>query len=127
MGNFKVDVDYDLDFLNITLTRSQAVPKVTPAWKVRLAPKLPPKQPKALPAASVHKPPPRPKINATRTSNASPDKGTPRVREIEDSKEAGGRSTSANSVPKASKVAPKGKSPNLKDTKSKASQVNGAK
>lgn len=80
MPSAKVDFVWDWDFLNVTVTRSQGAPKVTPAWKGRTAPKLPPK-PKALPASSTPRPPLRPKINATRFQTFS-DEYTPRITDV---------------------------------------------
>jgi len=86
MPNVSFDIFYDLDFINITATRSGAAPKVKPAWKVRTAPKLPPKELPATKAAP--RPEPRPKINATR--NALNEKKTPpklssRIQEVQSS------------------------------------------
>jgi hypothetical protein len=45
MPNINFDIFYDLDTVNFTASRGTAAPKVKPAWKVRSAPKLPPKEP----------------------------------------------------------------------------------
>jgi hypothetical protein len=89
MPGYKIDVDFDTDFFNICFTKSQKVPKVTPAWKVRLAPKLGPPKAKALEASknSTYKPPPRPKINATRFPVLSDDQ-TPRITDVTETEKA---------------------------------------
>ena len=90
MPNVSFDIFYDLDFINVTATRSGAAPRVKPAWKVRTAPKLPPKE---LPASKESpRPAPRPKINATRNTHSekhdsaekkAPPKLSSRVQEVE--------------------------------------------
>ncbi|MCJ1477469.1 hypothetical protein MMC13_006141 [Lambiella insularis] len=46
MPNISFDIFFQDDIINLTATRSQgSAPKVKPAWKVRTAPKLPPKEP----------------------------------------------------------------------------------
>jgi hypothetical protein len=65
MPNVSFDIFYDLDFINITATRSEGAPKVKPAWKLRTAPKLPPKEVTASKSTTT-RPEPRPKINAQR-------------------------------------------------------------
>jgi hypothetical protein len=113
MPNVSFDVFYDLDFINITATRSGAAPKVKPAWKVRTAPKLPPKELPATKAAP--KPEPRPKINATRNAlnekqAAAPKKAPPklssRIQEVQ--------SSDTDSQP-ATTSRPKRAPPKLKD------------
>jgi hypothetical protein len=111
MPNVSFDIFYDLDFINITATRSGAAPKAKPAWKVRTAPKLPPKE---LPASKVSpRPESRPKINAQRnalnekqasTAKKAPPKLSSRIQEVE--------SSDGDSV--ASKT-PKRAPPKLKD------------
>jgi hypothetical protein len=114
MPNVSFDIFYDLDFINITATRSGAAPKVKPAWKVRTAPKLPPKE---LPASksTTPRPEPRPKINAQRnalnenqnsTVKRAPPKLSSRIQEVE--------SSDADSQP-ASAPRPKRAPPKLKD------------
>jgi len=111
MPNVSFDIFYDLDFINVTATRSGAAPKAKPAWKVRTAPKLPPKE---LPASkATPRPAPRPKINAQR--NAQHEKqpkaeGLPklsqRIQEIDSD-------DTASQTEKA--PAPKRQPPKLKD------------
>ena len=43
MPNVSFDIFFDKDFINVTATRGQTAPKAKPEWKVRSAPKLPPK------------------------------------------------------------------------------------
>ena len=118
MPNFKVDVDYDLDFLNVTFTRSHGVPKVTPAWKVRTAPKLGPPKSKALPEKSSFRPPSRPKINAARFQQPSSEL-TPRITDVteteENSKSEGDNSSATNKALKPTSGNPKKNPPKLKD------------
>jgi hypothetical protein len=45
MPNINFDIFYDTDTFNITASRGIKAPKVKPSWKVRNAPKLPPKEP----------------------------------------------------------------------------------
>jgi hypothetical protein len=109
----KVDFFWEptFDFFNVSFSTSQGAPKVTPAWKVRTAPKLPPK-PKALPASSTPRPTPRPNINATRFQNLPDDKENPRITDVTDSEEA----TQPEAVKSPTSAAPKKKIPKLKDT-----------
>ena len=51
MPNISFDIFFNDDVINLTASRSQGAPKVKPAWKVRSAPKLPPKEPPALATA----------------------------------------------------------------------------
>ncbi|OCT46183.1 hypothetical protein CLCR_01354 [Cladophialophora carrionii] len=65
MPNVSFDIFFDKDFINITATRGQTAPKAKPEWKVRSAPKLPPK-----PVPEDHsgqpRPPPRQKLTTLR-------------------------------------------------------------
>jgi len=65
MPNVSFDIFFDKDFINITATRGVTAPKAKPEWKVRTAPKLPPK-----PVEEDHsgraKPPPREKLTSLR-------------------------------------------------------------
>ncbi len=109
MPNVSFDIFYDLDFINVTATRSGAAPKAKPAWKVRSAPKLPPKE---LPASkTTPRPEARPKINAQRqadqaTTKKAPPKLSQRIQELD--------SDDSASQPETSK-APKKAPPKLKD------------
>jgi hypothetical protein len=62
MPNISFDIFFDQDFINVTATRGRTAPKAKPEWKVRSAPKLPPK-PAAPPEPGSVRPPQRPKIN----------------------------------------------------------------
>jgi hypothetical protein len=118
MPTISADFTYGLDFLNFTVTQSQGAPKVKPAWKVRTAPKLPPKQ-QALPASSTARPATRPKINASRFPNRSDEKATPRIQDItETDKEDQEPSLSnpTNSVQKPTGSTSKKNPPKLKAT-----------
>ncbi len=67
MPNVSFDIFFDKDFINVTATRGQVAPKAKPEWKVRTAPKLPPK-----PLVEDHSGAPRPlareKLTSTRQS-----------------------------------------------------------
>ncbi|KIV98012.1 hypothetical protein PV10_01706 [Exophiala mesophila] len=69
MPNVSFDVFFDKDFINITATRGTTAPKAKPEWKVRTAPKLPPKE-KPQEANTTPRPPPRQKLTSTRQSLA---------------------------------------------------------
>lgn len=77
MPNISFDVFFDQDFINVSASRGKHAPKAKPDWKVRTAPKLPPKEQPADPAGTP-RPPPRPTINSTRqaanNTEASKDK-----------------------------------------------------
>ena len=81
MPNISFDIFFDQDFLNFTATRSGgSAPKVKPAWKVRTAPKLPPKeQPEAnqggRPTLRKIAPPPRKSSNPKVETLPSTPKG----------------------------------------------------
>lgn len=45
MPNISFDIFFNEDTVNITASRGKAAPRVKPEWKVRSAPKLPPKTP----------------------------------------------------------------------------------
>lgn len=111
MPNVSFDIFYDLDFINVTATRSGAAPRVKPQWKVRTAPKLAPKE---LPASKDSpRPEPRPKINATRNADKEkkqPPKLSSRIQEV-DSDDTASQAT----APKAAKRAP----PKLKNLSEK--------
>ena len=80
MPNVSFDVFFDKDFINITATRGQTAPKAKPEWKVRSAPKLPPK-----PIQEDHsgkaRPPPRQKLTSLRQAQANGEKATGRAEE----------------------------------------------
>lgn len=111
MPNISFDIFFDQDFINLSASRSKHAPKAKPEWKVRTAPKLPPKEAKADPTASP-RPVPRPTINSTRPVpqklNTQPDTSN-RVTELSES----GSVTSERRKPP--KLGPKKSSP-LKDT-----------
>ena len=79
MPNISFDIFFDKDFLNISASRGRIAPKAKPEWKVRSAPKLPPKE---IPTDPVSTPRPaqREKITASRRpppklKSKSQDKG----------------------------------------------------
>ncbi|KIX97494.1 uncharacterized protein Z520_06946 [Fonsecaea multimorphosa CBS 102226] len=65
MPNVSFDIFFDKDFINITATRGQTAPKAKPEWKVRTAPKLPPK-PVVEDHTGTPRPPPRQKLTTLR-------------------------------------------------------------
>ena len=65
MPNISFDIFFDQDFINVTATRGKTAPKAKPEWKVRSAPKLPPK-PQAEDHSGAPRPPLRAKINQGR-------------------------------------------------------------
>ncbi|KIW14698.1 hypothetical protein PV08_07482 [Exophiala spinifera] len=69
MPNVSFDIFFDKDFINITATRGHTAPKAKPEWKVRTAPKLPPK-PQPEDHSGTPRPPPREKLTSTRQSLA---------------------------------------------------------
>lgn len=71
MPNVSFDIFFDQDFINVTATRGKTAPKAKPEWKVRSAPKLPPKE-KPVDNSGAPKPPGRPKINEGRTPIGKP-------------------------------------------------------
>ncbi|KAL6247468.1 hypothetical protein RBB50_005814 [Rhinocladiella similis] len=71
MPNVSFDIFFDKDFINITATRGHTAPKAKPEWKVRTAPKLPPK-PQPEDHSGTPRPPPREKLTSTRQSIAPP-------------------------------------------------------
>ena len=90
MPNISFDIFFDQDFINISATRGQTAPKAKPAWKVRSAPKLPPKDPAAPKPGSV-RPPQRPKINEGRgqVGKPAPKYESGKVTEIDDAASQG--------------------------------------
>lgn len=74
MPNISFDIFFQDDIINLTATRSAgSAPKVKPAWKVRTAPKLPPKEP-VQPPTSVFAAPKQKKLPA-------PEKTAPKAKE----------------------------------------------
>ncbi|MCJ1302196.1 hypothetical protein MMC08_004999 [Hypocenomyce scalaris] len=98
MPNISFDVFFDQDFINITATRAQGAPKVKPAWKTRVAPKLPPKE---LPPASKVSPRP-PKIQGPRITEIPEPKTAPKAKSAPNTDDA-------TQPKRAPKLAPKAK------------------
>jgi hypothetical protein len=65
MPNVSFDIFFDQDFINVTATRGKTAPRAKPEWKVRTAPKLPPKE-QPVDHSGAARPPQRPKINEGR-------------------------------------------------------------
>lgn len=80
MPNISFDIFFDQDFLNVTATRSQGAPKAKPAWKVRTAPKLAPKEQPEPPQGSAPNRPQLKKIGAAARKAGS--EGPPKVQTI---------------------------------------------
>ena len=80
MPNISFDIFFDQDFINVTATRGKTAPRAKPEWKVRSAPKLPPKEQPADHSGAPH-PPGRPKLNEGRTPIGKP---TSKVSETSD-------------------------------------------
>lgn len=85
MPNISIDFFWEKDFANFTIYKAGKAPKAKPEWKYVKAKKLPPKESKDLPSSSTHKPPPRPKINASRFGH---DKETSRITDVTDTEAA---------------------------------------
>jgi len=76
MPNISFDIFFDKDFINVTATRGHTAPKAKPEWKVRTAPKLPPK-PVPEDHSGAPRPAPRQKLTSTRQSLAPHKQQTP--------------------------------------------------
>lgn len=109
MPNISFDIFFDQDFINVTATRGKTAPKAKPEWKVRSAPKLPPKETPVDHSGAV-KPPQRPKINEGRTPVGKPPQAPLKP---------------SDSVSQAG-AAPRRKPPKLGPSKKSQSVVNGA-
>ncbi|OAP55694.1 hypothetical protein AYL99_09846 [Fonsecaea erecta] len=112
MPNVSFDIFFDKDFINITATRGQTAPKAKPEWKVRTAPKLPPK-PVVEDHTGTPRPPPRQKLTTLRqpvhphhSQEAPPSTQKPETAE------------SVNGVTSAGEEKPKRKPPKLGPRKS---------
>ena len=71
MPNINFDIFFDENTLNFTASRGTKAPKVKPAWKVRNAPKLPPKEPPQPAAAKAFGPKTASSQAASAASSAS--------------------------------------------------------
>lgn len=81
MPNISFDIFFDQDFINVTATRGKTAPRAKPEWKVRSAPKLPPKE-QPVDNSGAPKPPARAKLNQGRGVVGKP---TPKATETSDS------------------------------------------
>ncbi|MCJ1308069.1 hypothetical protein MMC25_001720 [Agyrium rufum] len=72
MPNISFDIFFNDDTVNITASRGTNAPKIKPEWKVRTAPKLPPKEPPQKPTAVFGKP------KALTEKPAAPEKPAPK-------------------------------------------------
>ncbi|MCJ1254807.1 hypothetical protein MMC24_002623 [Lignoscripta atroalba] len=84
MPNLSFDIFFTDDVINITASRSQNAPKVKPAWKVRTAPKLPPKEPPAPPTAVFA----RPRIQDVTDDKPASTKKVPKLKDAPKAKAA---------------------------------------
>lgn len=109
MPNISFDIFFDQDFINVTATRGKTAPKAKPEWKVRSAPKLPPKE-KPVDHSGAARPPQRPKINEGRTPIGKP------------LQQSNGNSDAASQTGDA----PRRKPPKLGPKKNSTPSVNGA-
>jgi len=112
MPNVSFDIFFDKDFINITATRGQTAPKAKPEWKVRTAPKLPPK-PVPEDHSGAPKPPGRQKLTSTRQSLAPQHQGSASAEKAADTSDAGSQTGDK----------PKRKPPKLGPKKSAAPQA----
>lgn len=108
MPNITFDIFYDTDIVNITASRGSKSPKVKPAWKVRTAPKLPPKQPPVPKVQSAFGgPQPRikelPESEAGSVAGDTPKKQIPKLQSKQKdlSEKAAGLAEKADTVNKA--------------------------
>lgn len=108
MPNVSFDVFFDKDFINITATRGVKAPKAKPDWKVRTAPKLPPKEAPVDNSNQTPRPAPRQKLTSTRQSLNPKQQHTPgKVTEISDE----GSQTSEQPRRKPPKLGPRKSAP----------------
>ena len=86
MPNISFDIFFNEDVVNITASRSQGAPRVKPAWKVRTAPKLPPRTPPQKPTAAFGKPQqkalPAPEEKPEATDDSEKPKRVPKKLEV---------------------------------------------
>jgi hypothetical protein len=79
MPNISFDIFFDQDFINISASRGKTTPKAKPEWKVRTAPKLPPKEIPTNPL-STPRPAQREKLTASRKAPSKlKDKAKPAI------------------------------------------------
>jgi hypothetical protein len=109
MPNISFDIFFDQDFINVTATRGKTAPRAKPEWKVRSAPKLPPKE-QPVDRSGAARPPARPKINEGRGVVGKP---APKPSQTSDSASQTGDT-------------PRRKPPKLGPRKSSQPAVNGA-
>lgn len=83
MPNISFDIFFDQDFINISASRGKHAPKAKPEWKVRTAPKLPPKEKPADPTATP-RPEARPPLNSSRPPAKLAVRGSQEKKEAED-------------------------------------------
>ncbi|KIW87034.1 uncharacterized protein Z519_12331 [Cladophialophora bantiana CBS 173.52] len=105
MPNVSFDIFFDKDFINITATRGQTAPKAKPEWKVRTAPKLPPK-PVVEDPAGTPRPPPRQKLTTLRQpvhpqkQQHTQEQALPNTKKAEAAESVNGSASAAEEKPK---------------------------
>ena len=98
MPNISFDIFFDKDFVNVSASRGKTAPKAKPEWKVRTAPKLPPKE---IPVETngAPRPPQREKLTASRQAPQH-NKKAPEVSDATSQTAAGGDNLPKRKPPK---------------------------
>jgi hypothetical protein len=106
MPNISFDIFFDQDFINVSASRGKTAPKAKPEWKVRTAPKLPPKEIAIDPASDTPRPAQREKLTASRKAPPKLNKQKPEKPEVSD---AGSQTSEVPQAPrrKPPKLGPK--------------------
>jgi hypothetical protein len=124
MPNINFDIFYDTDTINITASRGTNAPRAKPSWKIRQAPKLPPREPPQPPAAKAFGP-----KSTTQQSTASagsaatnppPPSSAPKLNQ------ASGSTPASKPEEKAPAAKPKRKAPKLEVRNKKAAAADTA-
>jgi len=84
MPNISFDIFFDQDFINVSASRGKTAPKAKPEWKVRTAPKLPPKEIATDPARDTPRPAQREKLTASRKAPPKLNRQNPEKPEVSD-------------------------------------------
>ena len=103
MPNISFDIFFQDDIINITASRSGgSAPKVKPAWKVRTAPKLPPKEPPVPKTVAAFGPPKAKQLTEAKSAAKSKEeKLAPKPKEVA---KASGETKKPTEVKKAPKL-----------------------
>jgi hypothetical protein len=105
MPNINFDIFYDTDTINITASRGTNAPRAKPSWKVRQAPKLPPREPPQPPAAKAFGP--KSTTQHSAATSPPPPSSAPKL------SQASGSTPASKPGEKASAAKPKRKAPKL--------------